>query len=167
MSRYSTFWQRFWAGFVDALVFLPLALLDGWMLDPARPAAVILAWALVSYSSFWVYSVLMHARYGQTLGKKATGVRVLDVSEQNIPSLRQAFLRDIRNVVTSSLAYLYLVQVVLSGKYVRDAELSATPGMILGSAALVWFLLEVVTMLTNSKRRALHDFIARTVVVKD
>ena len=29
-----------------------------------------------------------------------------------------------------------------------------------------WFLLEIVTMTFNSKRRALHDFIAGSVVVK-
>ena len=30
----------------------------------------------------------------------------------------------------------------------------------------LWFLAEVLTMLTNEKRRALHDFIAGTVVVR-
>lgn len=30
----------------------------------------------------------------------------------------------------------------------------------------LWFVAEVLTMLTNEKRRALHDFIAGTVVVR-
>jgi uncharacterized RDD family membrane protein YckC len=30
----------------------------------------------------------------------------------------------------------------------------------------LWFLAEVVTMLTNEKRRALHDWIAGSVVVR-
>ena len=167
VTRYSTFWPRFWAGIVDAIVFLPLGLLDRWLLDPARPAAVLLAWAALSYSAFWMYSVILHARYGQTLGKMATGAKVLDVSEESIPSLRQAFVRDIGNVVMSSLAFLYLAQLVLSGRYATSVEVSATPSSILVIAAGAWFLLEVVTMLTNKKHRALHDFIARTVVVKD
>jgi uncharacterized RDD family membrane protein YckC len=29
-----------------------------------------------------------------------------------------------------------------------------------------WFVLELLTMLTNNKRRALHDFIAGSVVVR-
>jgi uncharacterized RDD family membrane protein YckC len=29
-----------------------------------------------------------------------------------------------------------------------------------------WFLVEIITMLTNDKRRALHDFIAGTVVIR-
>ena len=31
---------------------------------------------------------------------------------------------------------------------------------------MIWFVLEIVTMLTNDHRRALHDFIAGTVVVR-
>lgn len=38
---------------------------------------------------------------------------------------------------------------------------------ILGGALLGWSLLELITMLTNSKRRALHDWIAGTVVVRE
>jgi len=38
--------------------------------------------------------------------------------------------------------------------------------MVLAFAGLGWFLLEVITMLTNSKRRAIHDLIAKTVVMK-
>ena len=30
----------------------------------------------------------------------------------------------------------------------------------------VWTLLEIITMLTNSKRRAIHDFLAKSVVVR-
>jgi hypothetical protein len=30
----------------------------------------------------------------------------------------------------------------------------------------LWFFAEVLTMLTNEKRRALHDFIAGTVVIR-
>ena len=167
MIRYNTFWPRFWGGLVDGILFLPMAFIDSRLLDPARPAAVILGWAAVSCSAFWLYSVCMHARYGQTLGKMATGVKVLDVSEDGTPSLRQAFLRDIGSVVISSLAYLYLVQLVVNGRYAEGAQVNETPGMILSIAALAWFALEILTMLTNPKRRALHDFIAGTVVIKD
>ena len=167
MTRYNTFWRRFWAGWVDALVFLPLGLIDGWFLDPERPAALLLIWGALSFSAAWLYSVWMHARHGQTLGKMATRVKVLDVGEDRIPNLRQAFLRDIGTVVMNSVAFLFLAQLVVTGRYVEGAEINATPRMILGFAAMAWFLLEVITMLTNEKRRALHDFIAGTVVVKD
>lgn len=31
----------------------------------------------------------------------------------------------------------------------------------------IWFLLEIVTLMTNDKRRAFHDLIANSVVIKD
>jgi uncharacterized RDD family membrane protein YckC len=37
---------------------------------------------------------------------------------------------------------------------------------VLAWAGCAWYLLEVITMLTNDKRRAVHDFIAGTVVVR-
>jgi uncharacterized RDD family membrane protein YckC len=167
MSRYHTFWPRFWAGFVDGLVLMPIAIIDNWFFDPERSGAVILGWAAVSYPAQWLYSVLMHARDGQTVGKKATAVRVMDVSEDRTPSLRQAFLRDIGQIVFSALAFIYLAYLVLNGSYATDGQVSTIPGTIIGIAAISWFLLEIVTMLTNEKRRALHDLIAGTVVVKD
>jgi uncharacterized RDD family membrane protein YckC len=38
-------------------------------------------------------------------------------------------------------------------------------GFVLWSS-LAWWILEVATMLSHSKRRALHDFIAGTVVMR-
>jgi uncharacterized RDD family membrane protein YckC len=38
--------------------------------------------------------------------------------------------------------------------------------VILGVAGLGWFLLEIGTTFTNPKRRAVHDLIANTVVVR-
>ncbi|MFL6264288.1 MAG: hypothetical protein ACJ76Y_31765 [Thermoanaerobaculia bacterium] len=38
---------------------------------------------------------------------------------------------------------------------------------LLALGGLAWFLLEVTTALTNQKRRALHDLIAGTVVVRE
>ena len=167
MDRYHTFGPRFWAGVVDGFVFIPISLLDIVLAAPERNAAVIIGWSIISYSVCWLYSVLLHARYGQTLGKMATHVKVLDISEQRIPTLRQAFIRDIGYVVLNTLSLVYLIYLVAAGQYVRGAEALHIPGQILGWAALAWFLLEIISMATNPKRRAFHDFIAATVVVRN
>ena len=167
MDRYRTSWARFWAGTVDAIVFVPIALIDDALLSPERSSWILLAWATVSYSSYWLYSVLLHARYGQTVGKRLLGVKVLDVEELHTPSLRQAFLRDIGIVILNTLSLFYLAYLVLTSSYEPGAEFTSTPGEILTWAAVAWFALELVTMLSNEKRRAFHDFIASTVVVRD
>ncbi len=167
MEKYKTFWPRFWAGFIDGLVFLPLSLFDDYLLSPARGPAILISWAIVSYTAYWLYSVLLHAHYGQTVGKRAMHVKVMDVSEERIPSLAQAFLRDIGYIILSIFSLLYFIYLVVAHKYVSGTEqINSLPGIILVCANLGWFLLEVTTMLMNSKRRAVHDLIAKTVVLR-
>jgi uncharacterized RDD family membrane protein YckC len=165
-ARYDTFSPRFWAGFVDGLVFLPVSLLDNYLSSPARTPFVLIAWALFSYTAYWVYSVSLVAYRGQTVGKKVANVKVMDVSEKRLPSLRQALLRDIGEIVPSTLALIYVIYLVISHRYSEPFSTSSHwPIFALGFANLGWFLLEITTMLTNSKRRAFHDLIAGTVVV--
>ncbi len=167
MEKYRTFWPRFWAGFVDGLVFLPVSLFNNYLSTPARGPTILISWAIVSYSAYWLYSVLLHARYGQTVGKRAMHVKVMDVSEGRIPSLKQAFLRDVAYIAINTASLVYFIYLVVAHKYVNGTEqINGLPGMILTFASFGWFLLEVITMLTNSKRRAIHDLIAQTVVVK-
>jgi uncharacterized RDD family membrane protein YckC len=165
--RYRTFWPRLWAGFIDGLVFLPITVFDRYFSSPARGAAVLVTWAVFSYSAYWLYSVLLHAHSGQTIGKRVMNIKVLDVSETAIPSLKQAFLRDIGYIVIDILTLAYFIYLVLAQKYsTRQQQLEdGLPGTILSIAGAGWFLLEIGTMLANEKRRALHDYIAGTVVV--
>jgi uncharacterized RDD family membrane protein YckC len=118
-------------------------------------------------SAYWIYSVSLHAYRGQTVGKKAQHIRVMDVSEEKLPSLKQAMIRDIGTIVLSSSGFSYFVYLVVTHRYTDPLSLSTSwPLYILGFANLGWFPLEIVTMFTNSKRRAFHDLIAGTVVVR-
>lgn len=163
-SRYNTFGARFWAGMIDGLVLLPITYLDYVIFDVQRPTWLIAIWAFISYFSYCAYSTILHGRSGQTLGKTATRIIVLDVSEKRLPGYWQAFLRD--------SVYIGLTVVPLFGfwYYLFTGGLeSALSHSWLDTSLIViswgWFILEIVTMLSNDKRRALHDWIARTVVV--
>lgn len=167
VGRYDTIWPRIRAGYFDGFVLAPLAFADGFLSSPGRGALILIAWAAISYSAYWLYSVLLHARDGQTLGKRAAHVRVLDLSEERIPTLRQAFLRDSGYILLNGLALVYFVYLVLTRQYSEPTAVMALPARILTYAGLAWFLLEVTTALTNEKRRAVHDLIAGTVVVRE
>ena len=168
LERYRTFWERFWAGVLDGLVLLPISIMNHFISKPGRPAAVLISWATFFFFSVLAYSILMHARFGQTVGKMLMGVKVWDVSEGRLPSLRQAFLRDIGNVVPNVAALAYFIFLVASQRYVgHGEEVNSLPGAVIGWTSFAWFLVEVITMFTNQKRRALHDFIAGTVVCLD
>src|SRR5208283_1991020 len=117
MDKYRTFGSRFWAGFIDGLVFLPISLSDSYLSSPARGPKILISWAIFSYSAYWLYSVLLHARYGQTVGKRAMHVKVMDVSEERIPSLKQAFLRDAVYIALNTSSLVYFIYLVVAHKY--------------------------------------------------
>jgi uncharacterized RDD family membrane protein YckC len=108
-EKYQTFGPRIWAGLVDGLVFIPVIPLDIYFSSPSRSRLVLIAWAVFMRSAPWVYSVALHTRYGQTLGKRAARVKVLDVSETRLPSLSQALLRDIGDIVPTAIGLTYFI----------------------------------------------------------
>lgn len=165
MNKYRTGFQRFVASTIDGFILIPLALLDFWIVTPGRPAPLLVAWLLVSYPAGWVYSVLMHGLYGQTIGKMITGVKVLDVSEVRRISMRQSVMRDSIYILINTAALATSVYLVVTGASV-DSDSFIMTGAMVGIAALAWSAAEILTLLTNKKRRALHDLIAGTVVLK-
>jgi len=135
---------------------------------------ILAALLLIVQSLVWLlYTVVMHARYGQTVGKMITKVRMVDFGTEGRISWRQAWLREGIPVLLSLGLLGWEVFLILSrGLNVRAfgnrGTLAATKGFwLLMALPGLWFLAEVLTMLTNSKRRALHDFIAGTVVVRN
>jgi uncharacterized RDD family membrane protein YckC len=170
MNKYGTFWRRFWAGCVDSIVFTPLIVLNFLMIYKAAtlPVFVFALWYTVHSFLWYAYSIWMHGKYGQTLGKMALKVKVMDVSESRQINFRQAFMRDAVPVVfTIVLLPHELIQIVRGTSYILHKEASPDVLSIIFSFVVMgWFLLEVITMLSNSKRRAIHDFIAKSVVIK-
>jgi len=170
-EKYYTFGPRFWTGSIDACVMWPITAATTFLLALKLPpvAGVIL---LVVQNLAWLfYTVLMHAWYGQTYGKMVCKVRVVDFPSEGAISYWQAFLREGIPIAASFGIIGYEIYAAGKGVFTSDA---ATKDMILKNKAflllaalpVVWFLAEAVTMLTNEKRRALHDFIAGTVVVR-
>jgi len=161
--KYRTFWRRFWAGYVDALVFVPLGVLDYFIWQHSTSIPLRALWFAIYSASFPAYSILTQGLFGQTLGKRVLGVRVVDVSGRAL-TMMQALRREAINlpfVFWSFNAGLALVGRGENPHQLEQAEVGAAAWLGFGL-----FALELLTTLTNSKRRALHDFIAGSVVVR-
>ena len=178
-QKYRTFWPRFWAGVTDALVLSPLALIAQYILtlddsfwDTARWLYVVVF--VLNYTYQWVYSVYMHGRFGQTVGKMSTRVRVVDFKTEGPITFRQALLRDIVPILTSIPLVIYESYRLIMGLPISVSVIRVSPDSSVGTTGeqwivlivFVWWFAEIVTMLTNDKRRAIHDFIAGTVVIR-
>jgi uncharacterized RDD family membrane protein YckC len=160
MNRYRTFWPRVGATFIDAFVFMPL-FVGGQLLHlDTAGRGVSVAWNIALSLGPIVYSIWMHYRFGQTLGKMATGVVVMDVSEKRTMTFGQSCLRD------SGWFLLTICDLVVELSGARPSPVKNESFAAMDVAASIWAAVELVTMLSSDKRRALHDWLAGSVVVK-
>ncbi len=176
-KKYKTFWRRFFAIIIDFLVLAPITIL----LEYISNTTGVQFFSLFDNFTIYAYTIILHGLYGQTLGKYILRVKVLTLSETKI-SFKNAFLRDAIPLLLTFIIVGYMFvnvgpMLASFGSNEMPSEQQLTelmlqmqklfiPMMILTLMHIAWVLLELITMLTNNKRRALHDFIAGTVVVK-
>ena len=167
-EKYQTFWPRFIATIIDWIVLWPLLALMEDLNDSQLIWVANVSDMLGNFSPF-VYSIWMHGKFGQTLGKMAMKVKVFDVAEQHGISMKQAFYRDMVPVIILALMYLYIYLFldVNNENFIANIDLQSILVIwILGTLYLCWPALEIVSMAFSSRYRAIHDLIARTVVIR-
>lgn len=165
-EKYHTFLRRFFASFIDGLIFLPIGIIDHIMWQNPNSLSVLIIWYLFYRTSFIAYSVVSHGIFGKTIGKKICKVTVLDVSERKLPFIK-AVLRDLFPIIVLFLSLPFELVSVWEGVNPFTKQEYSILDWIAMSSFYIWFVVEIVTMLSNKKRRALHDYIAGSVVIKD
>lgn len=172
---YAGFWKRLAAAIVDMPIFILIIYLFHFTQTVNIEVAIISA---VVYSFlFPLYSVVFNLKYGGTLGKLAVGIRVTKPKGEKI-DLREALLRssvDIFFAVLFAVSQVYAISNVdpeayLMAGYIEQMNLISPlyPAINKYTNILswVWFWSEMVVLLFNKRKRALHDYIAGTVVIK-
>jgi uncharacterized RDD family membrane protein YckC len=172
--RYGGFWRRLGALLLDVLIQLPITAVFLWGRTQSRLFSVY-AWApLMIFAVF--YNVYLVRRYGGTPGKLIAGVRIRKV-DGSVIGYAEAVLRFLPEFLISLFsniallaplfdmtdsAYLSLSFLEREQRLVQLASWWYRPASITGQ---IWMWSEFIVLLTNRKRRALHDFIAGTIVV--
>lgn len=176
IMKYASFWQRFCAAWVDFFVLLPLGLLQTWIESQSKVAAFILVIPMTA--AYCAYTIYCHGRYGQTVGKHVMLIRVMRTNGERI-GWREAWLRssvDVGFAVIGVISSFIALAAITDSSYYgvswthRTMNLQALEPSWLawtGTASLIWIWSEVIVMLFNKRRRALHDFIASTVVTSE
>ncbi len=165
-DKYRTFWRRVGAIFLDGAALAPFAWLDQFIWNHTSQPLILLPWGIFDLLVGPVYEVAFVAAYGQTLGKMACGVRIFDLGGKSV-SFKQAVLRHIVPILFVPYFVFLQVQNILSGHLANRAMGEFSSFLTLFLVWIGWVLLEAITMLTNKKRRAIHDFIAGTIVIRE
>jgi uncharacterized RDD family membrane protein YckC len=172
--NYKTIWQRIYAVIIDGLLILPLAPLLFWLNYLSKTSAMIdmVPMAIIGYG----YIIYCSGRFGQTVGMWVMGIRIVKVDGSPI-GWREAWLRnlvDIVLVVLSMISHFIVLRSIPDSAYYgvswwqQQLNLSVYIPlwyMWLHKVNTIWGVSDILAILLNQKRRALHDFIAGTVVI--
>lgn len=174
---YAGFWPRFAAIWLDFLITSPLFVLFLWGGEHFRLFNVYYFLPGTLFGLF--YGVYLVRRFGGTPGKRLMKLRIVKVNGEPV-TYREAVLRDLPEWVmglgTASASMVAVLNLTDAEYFAAASTLersqlitTATPGWNgpLTIASNIWIWGEFLVMLTNKKRRAIHDFIAGTVVTKD
>ncbi len=167
-KKFRTFWRRVWAGAIDSMVFWPLFLIHNRIWTTLKDYPVLLLfWFILSSIAIHIYDIVLHGLFGQTLGKMAVNVKVINVTGDKL-SMSQAFRRDMVPLLFFALSLAFDAPKILHGIYPQNPAFVKFDFAFFLTffTGMGWFFAEVVTMLTNKRRRAIHDYIAGSVVVK-
>jgi len=175
-SVYAGFWIRFLARTIDAIIYmLPFFTVISWIY--ARVSRE-LYFTVSLFCSILVcgYFIYLHGRWGQTFGKMVTGIKVVRISGESI-DYKTAALRNIVDIGSSILYTILTLAALTTIPDIKWIKLTAstrsmtllhtfpTFHTILTCALSLWVFANVISILLTKKKRALHDFIAGTMVI--
>ena len=155
MDRYRTILRRVAAWLFDLLPFLPALVVGGIYYQHSQGTALGIAWTLALSVAGIAYSVYFHGRYGATPGKAMMTLRVVSAEKEEKMGFRRALLRESPWMVMGALAMI------------EDHWAASSVATIISRLTSCWLTVDVLVAIFHPKRRAIHDIIAGTVVVKE
>jgi uncharacterized RDD family membrane protein YckC len=168
--KYGGFWPRLGALIIDGIILSPITFgvtyfnITQWKSAPLMLALTLLA---IAYKPF------MEFTYGATLGKMALGLKVTNLNFERA-DLGQVLLRNIFNIAPS------LVTLVISFSMYNDPDFQDVSGyqeflgfsqgfvanqFVSGISSII-AIVELIMILSDDRRRSLHDRMAGTFVVQ-
>ena len=172
--RYAGFWPRLGSLLLDFLIQLPLIAITFWGIEKYRLFNLYYIIPSTLFGLF--YGVYLVRRYSGTPGKLIVGISIRKSGGEPV-GYREAFLRYLPEFI---FGLLIILSFIISTLHMSDAEYYALSfidrskrinelapfwSKPLNIVQEIWVWGELIVLLTNRKRRALHDFIAGTVVV--
>jgi uncharacterized RDD family membrane protein YckC len=175
LNSYAGFWKRLSANILDfILIYVPFIIIlifsRDWPPFWYIALRVITPILLVCFNLFCLY------KYGGTPGKLILGIKVIRLDGKKL-EFHNAFLRYSVEICDSIFQIVIFISIVsnIDFTYIKDLP-SKELSIYWKKIYPVWYkpikhifalysLSELIVLLTNKKRRAIHDFIAGTIVI--
>jgi len=175
--EYAGFWRRIGAHFLDLIIFSPLFVLSIWGNFHFRLFNIYMFVPEIFISIF--YNIYLVKRYGATPGKLLLKIKIAKLDGSSV-GYQEAVLRQSVVFILSIIANIAILTASLNLNMTDDQYFALhwmeRSHKILENASSwykyvqivmgIWVWGEFIVMLTNKRRRAIHDFMAGTVIIK-
>ena len=172
---YAGFWARFASLFLDTIILLPAIFLILYLNGLGKN---IFFYTLVPNFVFglWYY-IYLPKKYGGTPGKLIAGMKIIKLNGESI-DWKEAFLRHSVLLVLTLFSVIMMTSCLVSADEITFNSLgwlkrsqylmSLSPifFLIYTWVSNIWIYSEFIVLLTNKRKRAIHDYIAGTIIVK-
>ena len=159
VERYATLGQRIGGLFVDQLLLTLIAVVVGVITAFVATDRVdnIRNGCAAASAGYYIY---FHWRSGQTVGKAQMESQVVCFSSRGLISFRQSLVRGgIAQLIGISVLLLLFV---MGYDWSTDIQFI---GLVLPTVVTAWALANIISIIVSTENRALHDYIAGTVVI--
>ncbi len=174
-SIYAGFWPRLGSRLLDVIFILPVIFLTQYLNGLSKD---IFYYVVIPNLLFGIwYHIYLPKKYGGTPGKLAVGITVVKLDGQPI-DWKEAILRHIVLLTLTLLASIVMIVSLMEA----DEETYTSLGWLKQAQYIttlsprffkfynwinkIWIYSEFIVLLTNKRKRAIHDFMAGTVIVK-
>lgn len=174
-SIYAGFWIRLGSLLLDFLILLPYIILV-LFLNGLSKSAYYFTFIPGLIFHFW-FSIYLVKKYGGTPGKLIAGIKILKIDGTDV-TWREAILRQsiaFTLTIFVSVITIYALSIA-DGKYYESLSWMKKQTYLTALTPLlfkiyswtnnIWVYSELFVLLFNKRKRALHDFMAGTVIVR-
>jgi uncharacterized RDD family membrane protein YckC len=174
-SLYAGFWIRFGSLLLDILIIMPVVFIFLYLNGLSKNACFYTVIPFLIFH-FW-YNIYLVQKNGGTPGKLISGITILKTDGTDL-TWREAILR---HIVSFSLTiFISIITIIAlsqsdteyyeSLNWMKKQQYLMTLLPVYFSvntwASNIWTYSELFVLLFNKRKRALHDFIAETVIVR-
>ena len=174
-SLYGGFWLRLGALLLDGIFVMPVVFLALY-LNSFGKNIYFLTFIPNLLFGLW-YGIYLPKKYGGTPGKLVVGLKIVRLDGETIGWKESIWRYSINLVITIFSVTMMTVCILKADNSVYTGLSWLKQSLYLTSLAPTFFTIhtwtnniwvygELVVLLTNKRKRAIHDFIARTVIVK-
>ncbi|MBC8046182.1 MAG: RDD family protein [Fimbriimonadaceae bacterium] len=165
---YAGFWERVGASFIDFLIMIPVIVIT--VINAVNWKSLILS---IILGLVWItYKIYLEGTRGNTIGKKAMRIRIVDANMQTInmsKSITRNCLYIINTIVGLASTFMIYNNADFSeiDSWMEYGRYQNENGMLLQSLVSIGIFISVIFVAFDSKKQALHDKIANTYCIKE